>query len=317
MEETHFALLGVAWAKVEAMDGVWEIPDGSVTWIGWPVDEDAQFGGIHVPGPPGSTDLDRRTDAGRVHIRVQLSGADALARANDVADAVAGMMASPQSPVLIETSIVPISIADVRACRVDTDALRRIYFGDDPSAIEALQTVHRVGALPPILDRLNVVLSDGDLDATGVLPALVFWRLAVDEYAFAPHEVREALHSPSERMPTRIDQARAEQSVQNAFKALEALIGGWPPKDDAKFAERLIAIALEPLAIVGPPSTDQRMLLDRLIWLRELRSTQAAHGGKTSVSDRSLSWQQLITAHWTVWHCIYERIEALHASRPT
>jgi hypothetical protein len=205
MDETHFALLGVAWAKVEAMDGVWEIPDGSVTWIGWPVDEDAQFGGIHVPGPPGSTDLERRTDAGRMHIRVQLSGADALARANDVADAVAGMMASPQSPVLIETSIVPISIADVRACRVDTDALRRIYFADDPSAIEALQTVQRAGALPPILDRLNVVLSDGDLDATGVLPALVFWGVLtfpwVGERVFHRGSGGQSPASDSMRLP--------------------------------------------------------------------------------------------------------------------
>lgn len=280
MTEHHFALLGVCWAKVEADDGVWHIPDGWVAWIGWPVKE---FGGVGIPGPPGSTDLERRTDAGRAHIRVELPYDEAVGRATAVADAVAGMMASPESAMPIEASVVPISSADVAAGEVDTDALARNYFGGDEFASAALREGVWKPTLAAVLDRLDVVLSDPDGDMIGLLPALVFWRLAVDEYALAPHEVRDAIDNPEDWMPTRIDQARAEQSIQNAFKALEALIGGFPPKDETKFAKRLAALGLNPSGSVGPPHTGDRTLLQRLIWLRELRSKQAAHAGMTGV----------------------------------
>jgi hypothetical protein len=313
--EHHFALLGVCWAKVEATGRVWHIPDGSVAWIGWPVSE---FGGIGIPGPPGSTDLERRTDAGRVHISMKLAHDDAVERATAVADAIAGMMASPESGMPIEPSVVPISDTDVAAGEVDTDALARDHFrGVEYESSPALRNAVWKPSLTAILDRLDVVLSDPDGDVTGLLPALVFWRLAVDEYALTPHEVRDALANPDDRMPTRIEQARAEQSIHNAFKALEALIGGWPPKDETKFAKRLTALSLDPSAAVGPERLPKQTLLQQLIWLRELRSKQAAHAGMTGVRDRSVSWQQLITAHWAVWHCIYERIQALHADATT
>lgn len=168
------------------------------------------------------------------------------------------------------------------------------------------------GTLPPIFDRLDVVLRDGDGEVAGLLPALVFWRLAVDEHALAPDDVRWTLDHPDERPVTRIDQARAEQSIQNTYKAFEALIGGQAPKDHARFARRLTDLGLDPTASIrlpddGSPDT----LLERLVRLWDLRSKRAAHGGATGVANRSVSWHEVIECHWSIWHCIYHRTEHL------
>lgn len=303
-------MLGIGFARVEAEERVWSIPDGEVAWIGWPVEE---AGGISVAGPPGTSDADRRVDGGRVRVAVRGDETNASARASAVADAIAGMLASPQDPIPAETSIVPITNDDLAANLVDTERLRadRSLFPDAFAASALTDMSGRVKVLPAVLDRLDVVLRDGDGEVTGLLPAFVFWRLAVDEYAIAPDDVRWTLDHQDERPATRIDQARAEQSIQNAYKALEALIGGQAPKDEDRFARRLRELGLDPDASIRLPDDSPDPLISRLVRLWNLRSKRAAHGGPTGVAQRAVSWHEVVECHWTIWHCIYHRTEHL------
>lgn len=303
-------MLGVGFAKVEAGDRAWPIPDGEVAWIGWPTEDG---GGASVAGPSGTPEGDLRVDGGRPRVTVRVDEPEASARASAVADAIAGMLASPQSPIPVETSVVPISDADAAANLVDLERLRadRDLFPDPFAATVLTDMSAQPGILPPVLDRLDVVLRDGDAEVTGLLPALVFWRLAVDEYALAPDDVRWTLDHPGERPVTRIDQARAEQSIQNAYKAFEALIGGQPPKNRSKFARRLTDLGIDPSASIRLPDEAPDTLIERLVRLWDLRSKRAAHGGPTGVADRSVTWHEVVECHWTIWHCIDERTEHL------
>lgn len=305
-----FAVLGVGFAKVEAGERTWPIPDGEVAWMGWPTED---RGGVSIAGPPDTPEADLRLDGGRPRVTVRLDEPEASARASAVADAIAGMLASPQSLIPVETSVIPISDQDVAANLVDLDRLRadRDLFPDPFAATVLTDMSAQPRVLPPVLERLDVVLRDGDAEITGLLPALVFWRLAVDEYALARDDVRWTLDHPDERPVTRIDQARAEQSIQNTYKAFEALIGGQAPKDRSKFARRLTDLGIDPSASIRLPDGAQDTLIERLVRLWDLRSTRAAHGGPTGVADRSVTWHEVVECHWTIWHCIYERTEHL------
>jgi hypothetical protein len=307
----YFAVLGVGLAQVEVGDRIWPIPDGEVRRIGWELREG---GSVSISGPPGTSDEDRRLDAGRPLVTVHLDDSEAAARATAVADAIAGMMASPQSPVPVETSVVPLSADDAAAGVADVGRLRS-HLGLFEAATLSNLTAGR-GILPPIFDRLDVVLRDGDGELHGLLPALVFWRLAVDEYAFAPDDVQEALDRPEERPVTRVDQARAEQSIQNSYKAFEALIGGQAPKDERKFKFLLSELGIDPSASIRLPDGSPDALIERLSRIWDLRSKRAAHGGPTGVAERAVSWSEVIECHWTIWHCIYTRTEHLLSQHP-
>jgi hypothetical protein len=309
--QNHFVLAGLAWAEVEAAGRAWSIPDGEIKWIGWPVED---YPAMWVPG--GIT-TEYRADAGRCSITVSLPPAEASVRATAVADAISGMSASPYSPFPVDPTVLPISAADIDAQVVDAEALRgRIEAFHDPLLIDSLirDVTWRPGFLDPVLDRVDVVIRDGDGEITGLLPAYVFWRLAVDEFAFAPHDVRDLfLEEPAARPTSRLEQARVEASIQNAFKALEALLGGWPPNDRGKLARLLNSLGLQPHENVTVGGETTSSLLERFFELRDVRSKQAAHAGRTGITDRSLTWRQLLDAHITVWHCLYHRTEHLLA----
>lgn len=154
--------MGVGFAKVEAADPRWR---GRVDWVAHRREQRCS-----ISGPPGTSDADRRVDGGRPRVTVCVDDPEASARVSAVADAIAGMLASPQSPIPVETSVVPINDDDVAAEFVDLDRLRadRDLF---PFAATALTNVSaQPGALPPVLDRLDVVLRDGDAEITGLLP---------------------------------------------------------------------------------------------------------------------------------------------------
>jgi hypothetical protein len=296
----------VGLARAEVGGRVWSIPDGTVRWIGW---ELSDRGGVSISGPPGSSDEDCRVDGGRPLVTVHLDEAEAAVHASAVADAIAGMMASPQSPLPVETSVVPLTADDAAAGVADVVRLRSELGLFEAAALTNLTA--QPNMLPPIFDRLDVVLSDGDREIRGLVPALVFWRLAVDEYAFAPDDVREALDHPDQRPVTRVDQARAEQSIQNTYKAFEALIGGQAPKDKRKFKLLLSELGIDPSVSIRLPDGCADTLIERLARIWELRSKRAAHGGPTGVAERAVTWSEVIECLWTVWHCIHTRTEYL------
>lgn len=104
---------------------------------------------------------------------------------------------------------------------------------------------------------------------------------------------------------------KAEQAYHNAFKALEALIGGEPSRDDRKFRERLLAIGIDPDS-VDQCSVPGETLMDILKRIRQTRDARAAHAGRTKASTREIAYSELNEAQRAIASAIAQAV--LHAA---
>jgi hypothetical protein len=161
---------------------------------------------------------------GRLLVSLEIDDlGDARESAADVGDAIAGLLANPQAPVEVDFSVEELPMEWVESGEVDAEELAELGQFQDPFAAARLYDFsYFPDQQQRALDQVAAVLSDGDRRKVGLLPALVFWRLAVDEVAFAPEDVGRLFGEPSERPAGALDRARVEQSLHNAFKAFEA-----------------------------------------------------------------------------------------------
>jgi hypothetical protein len=134
---------------------------------------------------------------------------------------------------------------------------------------------------------------------------VVFWRLSTEDYAFEDDTVGVVLAAPEDGPRTPFDQAQAEQCFQNAYKAMEALLGGQPPKDEAKLRARLVAAGIDPDRIPRLPD-ETATVLQRVMRFREIRDKRVAHGGRTGATARQLTYFDLMEAQWVVAEMIVE-----------
>jgi hypothetical protein len=87
--------------------------------------------------------------------------------------------------------------------------------------------------------------------------------------------LREAIHNRDRVAENSRVQATWETALQNAFKAIEAIIGD-PPKDDRKFDQLLRSIGLDPYEEVG--FGENRSLREEIRFMNIARDKKAAHG---------------------------------------
>jgi hypothetical protein len=108
--------------------------------------------------------------------------------------------------------------------------------------------------------------------------------LAVSHHNFYvyPGQIEDVVYNPTHAANTGHEQNALETALQNAFKAIEAVIGD-PPKDDRKLALRLRNIGLDFQEEVGYGNKDRLGPLIRKINLE--RDKKAAHG---STSPRTI-----------------------------
>jgi hypothetical protein len=93
----------------------------------------------------------------------------------------------------------------------------------------------------------GVLATAGTGDRDRALPAaLLYYKLSTSEHAFLGDSVTWALGDGGEEIAdSSYERTRIEQAFHNAFKSIEALIGGEPPSDERKFRRRLEAIGVD------------------------------------------------------------------------
>jgi hypothetical protein len=105
--------------------------------------------------------------------------------------------------------------------------------------------------------------------------AVHFLKSSRDKFSVLSVDIPEILAKPDRSAESGLEQSRLEDALQNAFKAVEAIIGD-PPRDDRRFRAKLVNEGLDPDMLVGY-STE--LPLDAMIRrMSRARDTKAAHG---------------------------------------
>jgi hypothetical protein len=288
-------------------------PGGRIVWVrfsmsgdrltmhvGWAGEEP-----VILDPPEGSEDwLDKHPEAGRLVILAKDQRTAAV-----VSDAIGAMLALLHGALGMHYPAIEIPAEWVERGEIllaDLDALSADW------RVPLEERLHpRTGAWVPdrelvtVLEHLGALLSHGDGKDEGALAAVVFWRLSTEDYAFEGDAIAEVLGERDEGPRTPFDQAQAEQCFQNAYKALEALLGGQPPKDEARLRTRLDDARVDPDRVPRLPD-ETGTVLQRVMRFREVRDTKVAHGGRTAANARQLTYFDLMEAQWVVAEMIVE-----------
>jgi hypothetical protein len=168
------------------------------------------------------------------------------------------------------------------------------------------------------LERVETVLRDADAGG-GLLAALVFLFVSQLEFAFLGDDVRWVLglEGDEDAPQSAVDRVRVEESFHNCFKALEALLGGEPPKDTRRLRARLAAVGVDTVKSSGFPGRPQETMIERIGRLHETRDKRSAHGGNTGVASRKITFFELMDAQQATGLAIYESIETALAAAAT
>ena len=102
-----------------------------------------------------------------------------------------------------------------------------------------------------------------------------FYSRSTDFFHISPGQINDVIATPALSPTTGSDQSRYEDALQNAFKAIEAVIGDLP-KDDRKLFIKLKDIGLDPDELVG--YRDKKSLYQTLRNMNEARDKKSAHG---------------------------------------
>ena len=109
----------------------------------------------------------------------------------------------------------------------------------------------------------------------GLRRAVRFLKASQDDFFVWPGQVGEVLAKPDMTASTGFEQTALENALQNAFKAVEAVLGD-PPKDGVKFRAKMAAIGLDPDEEVG--YGDKAPLQTVVRGMSLARDKKAAHG---------------------------------------
>ncbi len=105
--------------------------------------------------------------------------------------------------------------------------------------------------------------------------AVRFLKASQDDFYIWDGEISEVLAEPQLSAESSLEQSRLENALQNAFKAVESVLGD-PPKDDRKFFLKIKDIGLDPYENVG--YINKLPLYKVIRDMNEARDKKAAHG---------------------------------------
>lgn len=282
----------------------WHVRTGTFSWIGWSsrkkrstIYGESDSTGIHEY-TPGRLIFKPRGGADAEEVAVTL---DALTGLMGVADDFWGeqLSAVPIPPPLLTSEVL---FVEDMVEALATDALEFIGNGMQLGATTF------VGDGPPewALDRLDVALSD----LADLVPALAYIFESRKEFHFLGDDIAEVQNEPSAVPPSPIAAIRMETSFHNAYKAMEALLGGEPPQDSGRLRERLESRSINPDEVAGFAGMREDMLT-RVLRLHATRDKRSAHAGRTGVKSRAITYFELMDAQYAAATAIRWRIEAL------
>jgi hypothetical protein len=150
--------------------------------------------------------------------------------------------------------------------------------------------------------------------------AALYFRSAI-RHVYLMSGPIETYHDSFEEMPSRIsEQVAIESSIQDCLKAVETLYGGMLARSENRVATRLRELGIDPTEICGfkRPHYKQGTIIEKLIALRALRDSSAAHG--TSADERLNSLYELCDfQHLTstvIWRAVAAGDENLLRGQP-
>lgn len=113
------------------------------------------------------------------------------------------------------------------------------------------------------------------LKHANLLQSLAFLHESTKRFSINSVDIEEALTNKSREAINMLEQNDWENSAQNAFKAIEALIGD-PPGDNEKFFRKLRETGINPHSLVG--YEEKKPIYQAIRDLGKLRDKKAAHG---------------------------------------
>jgi hypothetical protein len=175
--------------------------------------------------------------------------------------------------------------------------------------------VHAVGVPSDVLDYVwhivpVILMNQSLMDATS------FYRESITQAWVADDDVYDIMWDNSDLPSSKVESARVETAYQNAFKAVEAVIGE-PPKDEKKLRLALIRNGVNPDEIVGYDLYDMKpgkeTLVKKVIDMHQIRDKIAAHG-KTN-KPRTIGYCELKDKQALACHIILTNINSILKSR--
>jgi hypothetical protein len=178
---------------------------------------------------------------------------------------------------------------------------------------EAREPPHRTLVFPAQTLGITFQIPDFSVNtAWKVMPVLYcdetlsraarFLKASQDDFYIWPGDMEYLIYNSTLAASTGSEQSNIENALQNAFKAIEAIIGD-PPKDDGKFFSRIRSTGLGPNDAVG--YTSKRPLHEVIRAMNEARDKKSAHG---STPDRIITIAEMMEyqacAHLVVWAAI-------------
>ncbi len=136
--------------------------------------------------------------------------------------------------------------------------------------------------------------------------AVRFLKTSQDDFYVWPGQTAGVIDNPDLSAETGFEQSLLENALQNAFKAVEAVLGD-PPKDDRKFFSKISSIGLDPNDEVSYTS---KLPLHKVIRdMNDARDRKAAHG---STTNRTITVGEMMEyqacARLIVWAAIESKL---------
>jgi len=153
------------------------------------------------------------------------------------------------------------------------------------------------------------------VDSKPVMDATNFYRESIAQVWVADDDVFEFMCDNSDIPHSQTQRAHIETAYQNAFKAIEAIIGE-PPKDEEKIRMKLRSAGINPDEEVGynlyGMKPGKEPLLKKLMDMQKVRDKKAAHG-KTS-TPRTIGYGELKDKQALARYVILSRIDMINKS---
>jgi hypothetical protein len=302
--EARVLLLPQITVTSKLADREWPVRYGTFSWIGWrsrgrpshTYGEIDSSGAIH-DHVPGRLIFKPRGDADDEEVALTL---DALTSLMGLAAPIWGEEFSP----------IPIPTALLTSENLLVEELEEAIAAEDPefTARGQLRSTSYVGDDAPewALDRIDVALSG----LADLIPALAYIFESRREFLFLGDDITMVQADPKAVPPSPIQVIRMETSFHNAYKAMEALLGGEPPTDRERLRERLESRSIDPDEVAGFAGMREDMLT-RVARLQMIRDKRSAHGGRTGVKSKAITYFELMDAQYAVTAAISARIDAL------
>lgn len=257
------------------------IPHGRIRWIEW----------LPASGEPVSYQGETE---GRLLLDLQ-APAD-QAEAQWIADVLSGLLDLAHGPSGMPLEVTPVDIPD-NGPLLAHQVLHDLHPFDPAHAAVSESWWPSDEPIALALLALPDVLASAAQPDRGLPAALLYYRASTVEYAFLGDSISWARSDEGHQPPLSFfERTKFEQAFHNAFKAVEALLGGEPPQDERKLRARLQAVGVDPDDLAGYDRRAREPIIDIVRRMHRTRDARAAHGGRTTAATRAITYYELMEA---------------------